>query len=527
MNKKPEADENDGGNTENAEKPERPKTQDTQCSICLEEITDMCHTDMCKHLFCYKCLKQWSTIQSFCPLCKTNFNGIHHSFTEHGLYQVHNVPVPSSNISMREPTLIITGMTTRRAIYNQNMWAEPLPDLNGRFRGVSSQFFEDNPEQTIRVHEFVRREVFIVIILQINEIGLRFNSLNIFYGNIEFVTNLIIILISVYEIMEVDMVDILQRFLGRHALHFCHELYNFANSLYDNVVEYDYNVRYSGEIIGLPNPETALLDSDDEENIETTDARRTPPEVNILEFSSDESDDETIGITSRPIETYDSSSADQPSTLTGNQHSVERSNNSYIHTSRRFSSVGTRIVYCPSSDDESTSDKQTVSRTVCGKRKRRAKTNTNKKMKKSTGEQQNIVGRPTPLEMFVFNSSSDESDVETIGITSRPIETYDSSSADQPSTSTGIQHSVERSNNRYIPTSRRFSSIGTRFVYCPSSDDESISDEQTVSRTVCGKRKRRAETNTNKKMKKSTGEQLTIVGRKFCSESSSSDEEDV
>jgi len=200
-------------------------------------------------------------------------------------------------------------------------------------------------------------------------------------------------LISVYEIMEEDMVNILQRFLGRHTLHFCHEMYNFANSPYDDVVEYDYNVRYSGEIIGLPNPETALLDSDDEGNIETTGARRTPPEVIVLELSSDESDVEAIGITSRPIETYDSSSTGQPSTSTGSQHSVDRPNNRYIPTSRRFSSVGTRIVDCPSSDDESTSDEQTVSRTVCGKRKRLVETNQSKKMKKSTSEQLTIVGR--------------------------------------------------------------------------------------------------------------------------------------
>lgn len=41
---------------------ERPGTPDTHCSICLEELTNKCHSDSCWHLFCFECLKRWSTV---------------------------------------------------------------------------------------------------------------------------------------------------------------------------------------------------------------------------------------------------------------------------------------------------------------------------------------------------------------------------------------------------------------------------------------------------------------------------------
>jgi len=145
-------------------------------------------------------------------------------------------------------------------------------------------------------------------------------------------------------------------------------------------------------------------------------------------------------------------------------------------------------------------------------------------MKKYIGKQQTIVGRKTSPEVIVLDSSSNESDVEIIGIDSCPIETYESSSADQPSTSTGVRDILERSSDR---NNRRYRISSMRLLDCPSTDDEFTSDEQTVSRTVYGKRKRLVETNQSKKMKKSTGEQQIIIGRQSCSESSSSDEEDV
>jgi len=217
--------------------------------------------------------------------------------------------------------------------------------------------------------------------------------------------------------MEGQIADMLRPYIGRHALHFCHELYNFANCPYDDVVDYDLNVTYSEGIIDLPMSEqhailnqiriavrmlryieTLVSDSDSDDDIET-DARRTPPEVIVLDSSDDDSDVDIAGIISRPIETHESPSADQPSTSSEIRYLAERPNNK---TTRRLRSGGTRIVDRSSSDEESTSDVQTVSRMVCRKRKRQVETNKSIRMKKST-----IVGRRSYSE----SSSSDDEDV--------------------------------------------------------------------------------------------------------------------
>lgn len=47
-----------------------------------------------------------------------------------------------------------------------------------------------------------------------------------------------------YEIRDASMIDFLRPFLLSYTEHFCHELYNYANSPYD-LVGYDNNVIFS------------------------------------------------------------------------------------------------------------------------------------------------------------------------------------------------------------------------------------------------------------------------------------------
>lgn len=60
----------------------------------------------------------------------------------------------------------------------------------------------------------------------------------------EVITNLVMRSISNYEIRDPIMTGMLRPYLGQHTAHFCHELYNYANSPYD-MIGYDRNVRYS------------------------------------------------------------------------------------------------------------------------------------------------------------------------------------------------------------------------------------------------------------------------------------------
>jgi len=58
------------------------------------------------------------------------------------------------------------------------------------------------------------------------------------------VTNLIMRSLAAYEIRQLHLVNVLRPFLDMRAVHFCHELYNFAHSPYD-IGGYDRNVRYT------------------------------------------------------------------------------------------------------------------------------------------------------------------------------------------------------------------------------------------------------------------------------------------
>ena len=62
-----------------------PKTSkqklETTCAICLETIQVQGHLDCCKHVYCFKCIREWETARSKqadrrCPLCKRRFSRI-------------------------------------------------------------------------------------------------------------------------------------------------------------------------------------------------------------------------------------------------------------------------------------------------------------------------------------------------------------------------------------------------------------------------------------------------------------------
>jgi len=58
------------------------------------------------------------------------------------------------------------------------------------------------------------------------------------------VSNFIMRLLFTHEIRQLHLVDALRNFLDAHVLHFCHELYHFANSTYD-ISDYDSIVQHT------------------------------------------------------------------------------------------------------------------------------------------------------------------------------------------------------------------------------------------------------------------------------------------
>lgn len=100
--------------------------------------------------------------------------------------------------------------------------------------------FRNNPAQVHRLQPFILRDL-----LAIRETGrLEGEPVNIRDNNVAVVTRLIMRSLTAYEIREGFMINTLRPFLHWRALHFCHELHNFASSPYD-LVGYDRNVQFS------------------------------------------------------------------------------------------------------------------------------------------------------------------------------------------------------------------------------------------------------------------------------------------
>ncbi|XP_050423846.1 E3 ubiquitin-protein ligase Topors [Adelges cooleyi] len=468
------------------EKVERPRTPETHCSICLEELTNRCYSDSCWHMFCFECLKRWSSIESSCPLCKKSFKIINHTFNDEGLHETYEVPVqpdslynpqriflrpfPEVNrffrmdfflnfvrrneryISVSDnsdymvqipiPQEPLYGPEGRRIphqsiahlarvrVYSENLWAEPLPDLSGRFRDCSSAFYRNNPAQMHRLASFILRDI-----SAIREVERSDNPRSDSTSN-DFLTNTIMQTILNYEIRDTYMTAMLRPYLGEHSTHFCHELHNYASSPYD-MIGYDRNVNYNNRPLFTSQPQagvnvttnnplpiisnlppwirlpqlsdTIVVDSDsDSDSI-----RMHTQEVIVVSSTSDDSEVEMLNHPFRPVDTYDLSTRDQPSTSTGIRDSLDRPTTRYNLRRRRLFSPalsdssgcpvhmsqigrsstsrrGRIIIDSSSSDDEAlptTHDNSRAMRMkaeiVYGERKRKLKKNKQKKRKRN------------------------------------------------------------------------------------------------------------------------------------------------
>ncbi len=49
------------------------KSHKKKCIICFDEINEPAKLDGCDHEFCFPCIKSWSQLTNFCPICKKEF----------------------------------------------------------------------------------------------------------------------------------------------------------------------------------------------------------------------------------------------------------------------------------------------------------------------------------------------------------------------------------------------------------------------------------------------------------------------
>ena len=83
---------NSTSETTTEEKDQKPKESaeisDDSCSICIDDIKDMCYTDTCLHKFCFACLSEWVKRRHLCPMCKTEFTSIIHNIKSDAEYEI-------------------------------------------------------------------------------------------------------------------------------------------------------------------------------------------------------------------------------------------------------------------------------------------------------------------------------------------------------------------------------------------------------------------------------------------------------
>lgn len=75
-----------------------PKPEAPTCGVCFDAIKCQGRLDVCKHAFCYDCIKEWSAESNTCPLCQARF----HKLTKHDLGSASTNTTTAQSESVRD-----------------------------------------------------------------------------------------------------------------------------------------------------------------------------------------------------------------------------------------------------------------------------------------------------------------------------------------------------------------------------------------------------------------------------------------
>ncbi|EGI62177.1 E3 ubiquitin-protein ligase Topor [Acromyrmex echinatior] len=274
------------------------------CSICLGKLVNTSFTDSCLHQFCFTCLLQWSKIKTECPLCKQTFKSIIHNVRSEEDYDQYHVPrelasqIPQPQVtatldvnfdvdwesaprrfvyrttmtgSRRHGVLLNPEQVTRReqlpsmapqvpreerrrrranptdyrrTVYRHGIWATSLPDIFGRFRECSADYYRRQPQELDRLIPWLNRELQVL--------------LNNEPTHVAYVLSIIMEALTQYDIRSPEFRNIVRPFFAIHTDHFAHELLNFAQTNFD-LVGYDQSVTYLPR--GLSNEYATRIES--------------------------------------------------------------------------------------------------------------------------------------------------------------------------------------------------------------------------------------------------------------------------
>ncbi|KOX79551.1 hypothetical protein WN51_02817 [Melipona quadrifasciata] len=251
------------------------------CSICLGKLVNTSFTDSCLHQFCFTCLLQWSKIKTECPLCKQTFKSIIHNVRSEEDYDQYHVPRELATFDLFELGHMDTGThrfhyrTTmtghhrrpheivlnpeqvarreqlpsiapqvpigerirrrvnptdyRRTIYRHGIWATALPDVFGRFRECSADFYRREPRELNRLIPWLNRELQVL--------------LNNNASHVAYVLRVILDALCQYDIRSPEFRELVRPHFAAYTDHFVHELLNYARTNFD-LIGYDQSVTY-------------------------------------------------------------------------------------------------------------------------------------------------------------------------------------------------------------------------------------------------------------------------------------------
>lgn len=189
----------------------------------------------------------------------------------------------------------------RRSIYEDNMWVQALPDVTGRFRDISPQFFSENPAARNQLVPWLNRELNALL----NE-----NTQHVMY-----VVDVILTQMTRHHIRSRFFKNLLHEYLGNRTEHFIHEFYNFMRSPFD-MIGYD---RYAYYQTSRPDVSVVYID-DDEDSSDDVVFVSIPDrsESVVIEIPSDSSRDSDVIIREPTppvvVDLINTSASDAPTT---------------------------------------------------------------------------------------------------------------------------------------------------------------------------------------------------------------------
>ncbi|KAK5647467.1 hypothetical protein RI129_002359 [Pyrocoelia pectoralis] len=173
----------------------------------------------------------------------------------------------------------------RRSIYMTNLWVYAPPDVTGRYREATPQFFSDNPAARNRLVPWLNREL--------NAL-LRENTQQVMH-----LVDVIMEYLPRWHIRSRAFKRLLETYLTNKTDHFIHEFYNFMRSPYD-MIGYDRHIIYSNR---PTSPTYSISDQEEDSDVtivnvpEPITINNHPfrrPTIEVIEINSDSSHDSDV-----------------------------------------------------------------------------------------------------------------------------------------------------------------------------------------------------------------------------------------